>query len=338
MTARPLLYCRESALHFAPRSPKFMAQLSVAALLLTAAASADYTLELVANATGGLSGSSNNYALTAATTPGSHGTSASYTARTGFAGQLGAPVSLAISALALTVQETSTRQLAAELLYDDGSRAPVSDVVWSILSGPVAQISSSGLATPAAVYQDTPAVVRGGNGPFSGDLTLTVLNSAPDNYGSYAADGLPDSWQIQYFGFNAPKAGKYDDFDGDEVGNLIEFASGSHPASSASGPQALRFAGNTLVSPGKPITDYSPAPNVLDHRVLFVRRKDPAARLSYGPQFSRNLTTWSNATTPLTVIADDGTFEVVSVRFPVLIGGLRSSSKFFRLNVSITPP
>ena len=247
-------------------------------------------------------------------------------------------VGLAISAPSPTIEETGTRQLAAELLYDDGSRSPLSDVAWSVLSGPVADISATGLATPAAVYQDTPAVVRGGNGPFSGELTLTVLNSAPDNYGTYAADGLPDTWQIQYFGFDAPKAGKYDDFDGDEVGNLIEFATGTHPASTASGPQALRFAGNTLVSPGKPVTDYSPAPNVLDYRVLFVRRKDPAARLSYGPQFSRNLATWSNATTPLTVIADDGTFELVSVRFPTLIGGIRSSSKFFRLNVSITPP
>lgn len=311
--------------------------LSVAFLLTSIVNADDYTLTPLANANGGLSGSSAEYALTSATTPGGHGTSTSYTARTGFAGQLGAPVSLSISAPALTVEETATRQLVAELLYDDGSRSPVLDVSWSVLSGPVAQISATGLATPAAVYQDTPAVVRGGNGPFSGELTITILNSAPDNYGTYAADGLPDSWQIQYFGFDAPKAGKYDDFDGDEVGNLIEFASGTHPASAASGPQALRFAGNTLVSPGKPVTNYSPAPNVLDYRVLFVRRKDPAARLLYGPQFSRNLVNWSKATTPLTVIADDGTFELVSVRFPVLIGGIRSSHKFFRLNVLIAP-
>ena len=313
----------------------------LAALLLPAAArgasSADYSLEPIANATGGLSGSSSSYALTASTTPGGHGASATYTARTGFAGQLGAAVGLAISAPALIIGETATRQLTAELLYDDGSRSPASDVRWSVLSGPIAEISTTGLATPAAVYQDTPAVVRGGSGPFLSDLTLTILNSAPDNYGTYAADGLPDSWQIQYFGFDAPKAGKHDDFDSDGVGNLIEFASGTHPASTASGEQSLQFADNTLVSPGKPITDYLPAPNVLDHRVLFLRRKDPAARLNYSPQFSRNLATWSNATTPLTVIADDGTFEVVSVRFPALIGGFRSSSKFFRLNVSITP-
>ncbi len=314
---------------------------SVPLFLLTAAAlagsSANYALEPIANATGGQTGSSSSYTLAGSTTAGGHGVSNSYTARSGFAGQLGAAVGISISALALTIEETGTRQLAAELLYDDGSRSPLSDVAWSVLSGPVAEISATGLATPAAVYQDTPAVVRGGNGPYSGDLTLTILNSNPDNFGTYTADGLPDTWQIQYFGFNAPKAGKYDDFDGDETGNLIEFANGTHPASAGSGSQALRFAGNSLVSPGQPTVDYSPAPNVLDHRVLFVRRKD-AAGLQYGPQFSRNLATWSNATTPLTVIADDGIFEVVSVRFPVLIGGIRSSSKFFRLNVSITPP
>jgi hypothetical protein len=73
--------------------------------------------------------------------------------------------------------------------------------------------------------------------------------------------------------------------------------------------------------------------------VLFIRRKDADARnIIYAPQFSRNLSTWSNATTPQTIVADDGTYEVVSVRFPVLIGGQRSASKFFRMNLSIAPP
>jgi hypothetical protein len=305
--------------------------LSVVMLLPAIVIAGDYTLEPLTNATGGLSGASADYSLTSSTTPGGHGNSADYTVRTGYAGQLGAPMRLSISAPTLTLAETGTSQLAAELLYDDGSSSPLTDTRWSVQSGPIASISATGLATPAVVYQNTQAVVRGSSNQFSDDLALTVLDTLPDNFATYATDGLPDLWQIQYFGLNAPKAGKYDDFDGDEIGNFIEYASGTDPSSLATGPQPLTYSGNTLFAPGSPLVDFSPAPGVLPYRVLFVRRKNPVVTLNYSPQFSRNLASWSNATTPVTVLADDGTFELLSVRFPVLIGGLRSSSKFFRL-------
>lgn len=310
--------------------------------VLLAGASPSYTLDPLANASGGESGASASYSLTGSSTPGGQTGTGDYEMRGGYAGQLGFAQSLILTAAASAVAEEESIQLGVQLSFDDGSSIPMAadDLTWSVESGPIAGISPAGLATAEAVYQDSAATVRATSGALSGDLALTVLDANPDNYGTYASDGLPDSWQFQYFGPASTEGGQNADFDKDGIFNLVEFANGTHPADSGSGSGPLRLSGNVLQSPGTPLVEYAPAPNVLDHRVLFVRRKDAAAlNLSYVPQFSRNLSGWSNATTPLTVVADDGTYEVVSVRFPVLIGGLRSSSKFFRMNLSIaTPP
>lgn len=311
------------------------------AALHGAASPGGYTLDPLANDGGGGSGASASYSLTASTTPGGQGSSAGYDARSGFAGQLGAVQGIAISAPFATLAEEESIRLTAALLFDDGLSVnlPADGLAWSVVSGPLTGVSATGLATAAAVYQDSPATVRAASSGFIGEMELTVLNAKPDNYGSYAGDALPDAWQIQYFGIGSPMGGRDADFDGDGVSNLFEFSNGSDPASTGSGAAPLRISGNTLLSPGTPLVEYLPAPNVLDHRVLFIRRKDAAAaRFRYAPQFSNNLTTWSNATTPLTVIADDGSFEVVSVRFPVLIGGRRSAAKFFHLNLTIESP
>ncbi|WP_035606392.1 hypothetical protein [Haloferula sp. BvORR071] len=319
----------------------------VAALMLLPAATAlagtgpAYALDPMANEEGGGYGSSASYLLTSSTTPGGQGSSANYTARTGFAGQLGAVQGITLSAPLANLAEGQSLQLAAQMLFDDGTSVtlPPGDLAWEITSGPLSAISPTGVATAAIVYQDAPAIVRATHGGFSDDFALTVLNSDPDNYGSYAGDALPDLWQIQYFGLNSPKGGRDDDFDGDRVSNLFEFSNGSDPANNNSGAAPLRISGNHLLSPGTPLVEYLPAPNVSDYRVLYIRRKDTAAaRFQYTPQFSRDLLAWPNATTPLTVIADDGSFEVVSVRFPVLIGGRRSSVKAFRLNLNIAAP
>lgn len=311
-------------------------RLFIASVLLTASSRADYALEPAALATGGQSGASVDYTLDASSTPGGRGSSVDYAARSGFAGQLAEPDGIAITADPIAIAENATSQLSADLHFDDGTRLAMvpSALGWSVLSGPITGISPDGLATAAAVYQDTPGIIRGASGGFSAELDLSVIDRLRDNFGTYAADGLPDEWQVRYFGMGALKSGKYDDFDGDDVGNLIEFASGTDPSSAASGRQPLRFENGVLVSPGGPLVDFSPATNALPYRALFLRRKD--STIIYRPQFSRNLAAWSGATTPLEVLGDAGEFEVVGIRFPVLIGGLRSSSKFFRLDLTST--
>lgn len=295
----------------------------------------NYAMEPATVDTGGGSCASVNYGLTAASTAGGHGSSGNYISRSGFAGQLGAAVGIAISAEPLTFSEMGMTQLSADLLYDDGLRFPLpaEGVTWSVLAGPIAEISVDGVATAAAVYQDEFATLRGASGPYVAVLELNILNILTDNFSPYASDDLPDSWQVLYFGTDATQGGKYDDFDSDGVGNLIEFACGTDPSQGGRGE--LRFVNGVLLERGLPTVEFSPTVNSLPYRALFLRRKH--ARLDYRPQFSRNLVTWSNATTPLEVLADDGEFEVVGVRFPIFIGGIRSSAKFFRLNPTVLP-
>jgi len=154
------------------------------------------------------------------------------TAKAGYLGQLYDVTGLVVNAGgATTVNETGTIQLAAWRLLDDTSLLAVNAtaVTWGVVSGPVSSISTGGLATAATVYQNTAASVQGAFGGFSGTLNLTVLNTNPDNFGSYAGDGIDDAWQVQYFGLNNLNAGPTKDPDGDGQNNLFEFNVGTVP-------------------------------------------------------------------------------------------------------------
>jgi hypothetical protein len=67
-----------------------------------------------------------------------------------------------------------------------------------------------------------------------GSGQLLVLDSLPDNYGSYAGDTLPDNWQVQYFGLNNPNAAPTNDVTGTGQNNLFKYVVGldsTNPAS-----------------------------------------------------------------------------------------------------------
>lgn len=200
--------------------------------VVVAGTSANYNLAPDAVDSGGLRGTSANYTLNGSAMAGGAGSSANYTARTGFAGQLeesvpGSPLAAAITIAAspATLNEGGARQIAATLHYDDGSSTPLAagSVTWSVQSGPLAGINAAGLATAATVYQDTIAVARGTYQTFTATLNLTVLNILPDNFETYAGDGLPDDWQVEYFGVNNPQAGPLIDPDADGWNNLFEY-------------------------------------------------------------------------------------------------------------------
>src|SRR5690348_580174 len=86
-----------------------------------AGTSANYTLTPDTVDGGGLRRISDSYTINFSATPGGAGSSANYTARTGFAGQLLDAVSLGITSSLLTVNEGGTRQLGATLSYDDAT-------------------------------------------------------------------------------------------------------------------------------------------------------------------------------------------------------------------------
>ena len=172
------------------------------------------------------------------------------TAKSGYLGQLYDVIGLTLTAATLNVNETATDQLGAWQLLDDTSLLAVSatSVTWSVVSGPITGISPAGLATAGPVYQNTTANVQGSFGGFSGMLNLTVVDSIPDNFGSYAGDGIDDAWQVQYFGLppNA-NAGPTADADGTGQTNLFKYIAGLNPLDPAS-----RFVLEIQPIPGQP--------------------------------------------------------------------------------------
>ena len=171
------------------------------------------------------------------------------TAKAGYIGQLTEVTALQLAATPTTVDETGTRQLSAAQFLDDDSLNPLAatDVTWSVMAGPLTGINSSGLATAATVYQDTAATAQGSYAGIIGTLELTVLDSIPDNFGSYAGDGLADDWQFDHFGLDNPLAGPTLDPDGDGQNNAFEFTAGLVPTDAQS-----RFSLSIAPVPGQP--------------------------------------------------------------------------------------
>src|SRR5439155_14427398 len=153
-----------------------------------------------------------------------------------YIGQLCDVTNLALAASPPSVNEGATTQLSARAAMDDGTvlNPTASSVAWGIVGGPINSINPAGLATAGVVYQNTAATVRGAYSGKTGALDLMVLDVNPDNFGSYAGDGLPDFWQVSYFGVGNPNAAPGLDPDGDGQANAFEYVAGTVPTDPAS--------------------------------------------------------------------------------------------------------
>ena len=180
------------------------------------------------------------------------GATAPETAKSGYIGQLYDITGLIVNAISPSVNETGTLQLAAWQFLDDASlvAVPATTVAWGVAGGPLTSISATGLATAGNVYQNTPASAQGSVGGFTGTLNLTVLDTIPDNFGSYAGDGVGDDWQVQYFGQNNPSAGPNVDFSHTGQTNLFKYVAGLNPIDRTA-PNAVFSLSITSV-PGQP--------------------------------------------------------------------------------------
>jgi hypothetical protein len=189
-------------------------------------------------------------------------------AKHGFIGQLYDPVALHLAASSTTLPEAGSLQLAASFVMDDETTlsAAAASIAWSIQAGQLS-INTGGLATAGVVYQNTAATVQGAHSGLSGTLGLTVLESIPDNFGSYAGDGLGDEWQVQHFGMGNPDAGPLTDPDGDGQNNRFEFIAGLVPTDPRS------FFNLTIQPVAGELThkrlDFSPCLPDRDYQVLF---------------------------------------------------------------------
>jgi hypothetical protein len=199
-------------------------------------ASANYTIPTDANDSGGAVLSSAAYSVQGSSAgliaAVSSVASPPTTDKAGYVAQLYDVQGLGIGATPMNVNERAQTQLSAAPLLDDQTTLAAFDpatVSWSIVSGPVVSISTTGVATAGTVYQDTSATVGGSAQSLSGQFNLTILNITNDDFGPYANDGIDDSWQVQYFGLNNPNAAPNVDADGDGEDNLSEFRSGGNP-------------------------------------------------------------------------------------------------------------
>ena len=190
-------------------------------------------------------------------------------AKSGYLGQLTEVTALQLTATPTTLDESATRQLSAVQLLDDDSLNMLlaTDVTWSVQDGPLSGIDASGLATASTVYEDTAATAQGDYAGATGTLGLTVLDTIPDNFGSYAGDGLGDDWQNQYFGADNASAAPELDPDGDGQTNSFEFTAGLDPTDSNS-LFTVQIAGD---SEGSPQVSFDP---VVGGRTYIVKYKD----------------------------------------------------------------
>jgi hypothetical protein len=300
-----------------------------------AGTSADYSIDPTVLDGGGALASSAAYTVNPSTGLGAVGASANYALRSGYAGQLLdlLDITIAEPSSPMTLNERATLQLAVTANCDDATKAVLSanDVTWSVQSGPLAGVNASGLVTAGSVYQDTAAVARAAMGNISDTVSLSVINTGLDDFAPYATDGLPDTWQVQYFGESSTRGGRAVDYDNDGVVNLLEFAFGTDPSQASGG--SLQWSGNTAITAGSPIPYVSQSgTGTFSYRAAFSRRKDYAAwGISYAVEFSGDLITWKTSTSTPTVLADDGTAQAVYVPYMTFVNGKKAT--FFRVKV-----
>jgi hypothetical protein len=129
------------------------------------------------------------------------------------------------------------------------------------------------------------------------------------------------------------------DSNGNGVSNLMEFGFGMDPSSNASNAGPLQYAGTyagngSVIAAGLPVPRMESTATGVDFRALFVRRTDYATwGLTYTPQFSADMMTWTNSTAVPTVLADDGWVQIVSVPYPPFLSGEKAG--LFRVLLSI---
>ena len=306
------------ARHSAIRPPNYSIFLLLAALALAFApdaraavsASADYSLVTSTVNDGGQRVGSSHYTVDASVGEvGGLATASSPAifAKTGYTGQLFDVAGLLASASPTSVNETQTTALGAAQVLDDASFLALSSsaVSWSIVFGPVASISVAGLVTTQNVYANTPATVRGSYAGFISDAGLTVINVGNDDFGIYANDGIPDTWQVTYFGVGtgagSPAGLPTADPDHDGQTNLFEYVAGTDPtiANSFSPVVYAQFSVSVANVPGHPT----------QRQIIFSPR---FAGRTYTVQSTTSLTGGSWTTLTNTTVSNNGATRTVT--------------------------
>jgi len=201
-------------------------------------------------------------------------------ARSGYIGQLTEVAALSLHGDPASVNEGGTAQLGGMATLDDDTLAVVGgqEILWDAPDWPIASISAGGLATASIVYQDTPGPFTGSYQGIGGAGEILIIDSDPDNYGSYAGDGLPDWWQVQHFGFDNSDAAPGADPTETGLNNYFRYVAGLDPTD----PDAV-FTFNAEPDPDEPDRmriQYGP---IAEGRVYTVNYATSLVNLAWSP-------------------------------------------------------
>ena len=120
---------------------------------------------------------------------------------------------------------------------------------------------------------------------------------------------------------------------------VVNFAFGLSPTTGGGGLLAFNgtlAGGGTVGAIGLPLVWVEATGNGTGFSALFIQRKDAAlAGLTYTVEFSADVTTWSASITAPTVLADDGTYQIMAVPYPPLVNG--AQARFSRVRVTLAP-
>ena len=213
-----------------------------------------------------------------------------------------------------------------------GGRTPSDSLTTLTVSGRTLASVSASIPIALKVGSNTISImVTSPVGMWSNPSMVYIINVTRQN--------TIEGWRQDCFGTATVGTGNNDDFNHNGVCNQLEYAFGIHPITGTAAP--LQFEGTftyggTIVATGLPVTAVEKTGTAIDARMLFVRRKDAlTAGLTYTPHFSADLLTWQPSYEEPTVLADDGTYQIVSVPYPVLVDG--NKPRFSRLGVTLAP-
>ena len=140
------------------------------------------------------------------------------------------PTSLIILVTDTNLPERASTRPNAVVVMDDETqlRLDRGDLDWGVFYGPLSA-HTWGWVIAEVVYEDTPACLFGRWQSLTGSVNMRVLDTIPDNYGSYAGDGLPDDWQVTYFGLDNTNAMPNADPFGHGQDNRFKYVAGLNP-------------------------------------------------------------------------------------------------------------
>jgi len=188
--------------------------------------------------------------------------------------------------------------------------------------------------------------------PGSYRWALRVQNTSGSKVGSYgweelSRSGLEPSVTVQNTGavdtylhwqklhqLSGNGSGQAEDFDGDGITNLLEFAFGTNPK--AGSRTLVATSGGTILTLGLPDLQVIGSGDQRRIKATFVRRVADASGMTCMASFGDAPLTLSPAASGTSVIATDGTYEVVTVEDQIAVPA--SERRFGAVNVTYPFP